>query len=93
MWHFPMLLLGLPMAQTLQSVSDGPVPTIASRVSVLHSIFHPFSLSGAVTNRQLGRDALEFLSPKADSNSISRNHRRACGSLQCSQLKVPGLFG
>lgn len=72
-WHFPMLPMGLPMAQTLQSVTDGPVPPIASMVSVLDSIFHWFSQSGAVTNRQLQRDTVEFLSPKTDSNSISRN--------------------
>lgn len=60
------------MAQNI-TVTDDPLPLIASRVSVLGSIFHSFSQSGAVTNRQLGRDTVEFLSPKMDSNSISRN--------------------
>lgn len=60
------------MEQALQSVTDGPVPPIPS-VSLLDSIFHSFSQSGAVTNRQLGRDPGEFLSPKTDSNSMSRN--------------------
>jgi len=51
-------------------VRGDPLPLTASRVSVLNSVFHSFSQSGAVTNRQLGRDT-GISSP--DSNNISRN--------------------